>query len=272
VSKWPGYFSFASRLAGYGIMLFLVLDSLLKGGITTALFALLYVTFCRLNNDGGFRQLPKTTIAVVLLVLLVIGGMFFTERINLMHGGVQRYMYLNQSMNFIRFNDAALASVEVPGIGDALFLIYWFLDYVLQPFSELAYFISHEHVIGVAQGEAQLSVFRKAAAWSGLIADPFVDIQELNPRFGKYQTFLGDAVFDFGWWGAIIEIYFCGLLAGFIHRQFQKNRLIGVFLLPLVQMVVVSAFLINPFYGVATYFFSALMAAWVVVSFRLLRT
>ena len=272
VSKWPAYFSPALRIAGYGMMLFVVLDSLLKGGITTAIFALLYVTFCRLNNNGGFRRLPKATIAVVLLLLLVLGGTFFTERINLMHGGVQRYMYLNQSANFIRFNDASLASVEVPGIGQALFLVYWFLDYVLQPFSELAFFISHEHVIGTAGGEAQLSVFFKAAAWSGVISDPFLDIQELNPRFGKYQTFLADAVFDFGWWGALIQVYFCGLFAGVVHRQFQKNRLFGVFMLPLVQIIVVSAFLINAMTGIATYFFTALMAGWIIVSLRLFRT
>lgn len=272
VSKWPAYFSRVARISGYGMMMFVVLDSLLKGGITTAIFALLYVAFCRLNNDGGLRQVPKVRFAMILLALLVLGGMFFTERINILHGSVQRYMYLNQSVNFIRFNDWALASVEIPGVGQVLFLVYWFLDYVCQPFSELAFFLGNEHVIGAAQGEAQLSVFRKAAAWSGIISDPFVDIQELNPRFGKYQTFLADAVFDFGWWGAIIQVYLCGLFAGHVHRQFQRNRLFGVFMLPLVQIIVVAAFLINPMSGVATYFFTALMAGWIIVSLRLFRT
>lgn len=273
VAKWPGYFHWQERVAGFGMMLFLVADSILKGGTMTAIFALIYTFFCMTNNGMGIKGrgfLKYGRFAVPLLVLLFLGGSFFVERVNILHGNVQRYMQINQLSNFITFNNFALESVEAPLFGDTLFLVYWFLDYVLQPFSELAYLLQHQSVLGAAGGNLQFSVFFKAASLSGLISG-MEDAFLLNPRLGKYQTFLGDALLDFGLTGALVEVFFCGLFAGFAYSRFQSNRLIGVFFLPLIQMVIVAAFLVNPFSGVATYFFVAIALTWLLIAGRVLR-
>lgn len=274
VAKWPGYFSRPERFLGFGMMLFLVVDSIVKGGTMTAFFALVYVFFCLANNRTSgkkFGILRYGRFALALFVLLILGGSFFAERVNIMHGNVQRFMMINQTSNFVTFSDAALESVEIPVIGDSLFLIYWFLDYILQPFSEFAYLFQHESVLGAAGGNLQFSVFFKAGEFAGLVENAG-EAFFLNPRYGKYQTFLGDAVLDFGVAGALIQLFVCGLFAGWVYKSFQANGLFGVFLLALVQMIILSAFIINPLSGVASYFLVGLGTAWLIVAARLLRT
>ncbi len=256
----------STRRLAVAISLYPAIEGFLLGGSWAAAFTFLFFFFSlagkslSLPSDAGARLVPYPRLMTALAIAIVaVGGFLFIDRVELIFGSKQQYLELTSLNSFIKPSETLFDLVAMPIIGNAFFVFFWLVDYLVQGTAEFSYLIDRFNAEDRTHGVKQFFVIFKFLSLFDLVDFDMVSIATVNPRPGRYQTFLGDAYIDFGLVGLLLEGAILGWISGYLYLSSRRNQMLGILLYPFFASLIISGFMVNAFSGGRFYFLVALI-------------
>lgn len=247
------------------------IEGFIGAGVWGAAFLYLFLGFAwlhrlnlqRLNLDFQ-KRVVKTKLSLFLglaagVGILFVGGELFVSRIEYMFNDLGTYLSYTAAQSFVVPPLWLYEALQIPIVGDLFMIIFWLCDYLLQSPAEFSYFFTHFDDANLMLGAKQFFVINKFLSIVGLTDFSAYDLALVNPRPGRYQTFIADVYMDFGIIGVVTEMCILGIASGWLFCSRRKGNISGIFIYPFVQAMIVSGFLINGFAGQRFYFLTALL-------------
>lgn len=263
--SYPKRYGWRSRTLAGIFASFPALEGLLFAGGTSYLAFTLILAFCafacrsREEVPSGRRSSTPVTgrrsLAVIValsIFAITLGGMVFKARIEEMTGSASVWLsYSSSSLyNVLVPSDLMIALVDIPLLGDFLFVVYWFVLYITSGVYNLLYVLDYPHLINSRGGTQAYVLIR---AYSIIAGIPTQDVLAFNPLPGLYQTFFGDVVIDFGGVGGAIQSFVWGAVAAWAHVARLRGSLTGQILDPISKAFLIMGLFISSFTSFGIY-------------------